>query len=187
MTDLMTATVTETVTASCYSPTLSECTTTTTTTTTTAASTGRKRRSPKFDMFMDLVDDVANAKVYKMPSSGEMEMVDISEIMPSPAMGARLDADMVVDAAAPNLQGGTLTWSEVAMQTSRGRSNMGCGRSGEHAEEKRARIIALQNEVVTKPLTTTETVTETDAATTVTFSVGLACTTAGFMFSIPAC
>merc|ERR1719195_1509005 len=106
-TDLMTATVTETVTASCYSPTLSECTTTTTTTTTpttttttttTAASTGRKRRSPKFDMFMDLVDDVANAKVYKMHSSGEMEMVDISEIMPSPAMGARLDADMVVDA-----------------------------------------------------------------------------------------
>merc|ERR1719340_358993 len=57
-TDLMTATVTETVTASCYSPTLSECTTTTTTTTTTAASTGRKRRSPKFDMFMDLVGHV---------------------------------------------------------------------------------------------------------------------------------
>merc|ERR1719225_2461090 len=67
-------------------------TSTTTTTTTTAASTGRKRRSPKFVMFMDLVDDVANAKVYKMHSSGEMEMVDISEIMPSPAMGARLDA-----------------------------------------------------------------------------------------------
>ena len=48
--------------------------------------------------------------------------------------------------------------------------------------KRRDGIIALQNEVVTKPLTTTETVTETDAATTVTFSVGLACTTAGFMF-----
>ena len=47
----------------------------------------------------------------------------------------------------------------------------GCGRS-DKVVEKRARIIALQNEVVTKNLTSTSTVTST-AATTATFSVTL--------------
>ena len=46
-----------------------------------------------------------------------------------------------------------------------------CGRSGHHGgSEKRARIIALQNEVVTKNLTSTSTLTST-AATTQTFTI----------------
>merc|ERR1712037_525727 len=61
-----------------------------------------------------------------------------------------------------------------------------CGRSG-HSHEKRARIIALQNEVVTKNLTSTTTVMET-AASTATFTVTLAsCTTSGFTFAHPLC
>ena len=60
-----------------------------------------------------------------------------------------------------------MEWSEVAVDSTAGLSN--CGRSG-HSHEKRARIIALQNEVITKNLTSTSTVTSTAAATS-TFSV----------------
>ena len=62
---------------------------------------------------------------------------------------------------------GRMEWSEVAVDSTAGLSN--CGRSG-HSHEKRARIIALQNEVITKNLTSTSTVTSTAAATS-TFSV----------------
>ena len=61
-----------------------------------------------------------------------------------------------------------MEWSEVAVDTP---MHSNCGRSGHHGgSEKRARIIALQNEVVTKNLTSTTTLTST-AATTKTFTV----------------
>ena len=63
---------------------------------------------------------------------------------------------------------GRMEWSEVAVDTP---MHSNCGRSGHHGgSEKRARIIALQNEVVTKNLTSTSTITST-AATTQTFTV----------------
>ena len=63
---------------------------------------------------------------------------------------------------------GRMEWNEVAVDSTTGLVS-NCGRSG-HSHEKRARIIALANEVITKNLTSTSTVTST-AAATVTFSV----------------
>ena len=60
-----------------------------------------------------------------------------------------------------------MEWSEAAVDTP---MHSNCGRSGHHGSEKRARIIALQNEIVTKNLTSTTTLTST-AASTSTFSV----------------
>ena len=61
-----------------------------------------------------------------------------------------------------------MEWTEVAVESTTGLGS-NCGRSG-HNHDKRARIIALQNSVVTKNLTSTTTITST-AATTATFSV----------------
>ena len=80
------------------------------------------------------------------------------------------------------LQSGTMSWSEASVD----KAHSACGRSGLEGEDKRARILALANEVVTKSLTSTSTITET-AANTVTFSVQVACTTAGFTFAQPLC
>merc|ERR1719210_1195793 len=91
-----------------------------------------------------------------------------------------LDADLVVDSDV-ELESGSLTWKEVAID---GRSRSSCARS-DH-DEKRARIIALANEVVTLSLTSTSTITST-AATTKTFSVAVSCTTAGFTFGVSMC
>ena len=99
-----------------------------------------------------------------------------------------------------------MEWTEVAVDSTTGLGS-NCGRSG-HSHDKRARIIALQNEVVTKNLTSTLTVTET-ATDTVTFSVTVrqmmkiiklqnsylfllqldptACTTSGFTFAVELC
>merc|ERR1711881_44102 len=85
---------------------------------------------------------------------------------------------------APGLQSGRMERSEVAVDSTSGLGS-NCGRSG-HSHEKRPRIIALQNEVVTKNLTSTHTVTETAAATK-TFTIGLACTPSGFSFGIDMC
>ena len=71
---------------------------------------------------------------------------------------------------APGLQSGRMEWTEMALDSTEGLTS-NCGRSG-HQHEKRARIIALQNEVVTKDLTSTTTVSET-AATTKTFTIGV--------------
>ena len=97
---------------------------------------------------------------------------------------------------------GSMEWNEVAVAGGSALHN-GCGRS-DALPEKRPRIIALANEVVTKDLTSTETVTET-AATTKTFTVEvtpdkeiiennnpvkifqLACTPSGFTFAIASC
>ena len=94
-----------------------------------------------------------------------------------------LDADFVVNAdETGELQSGTMSWSEASVD----KAHSACGRSGLEGEDKRARILALANEVVTKSLTLTETELVT-AADTVTFTIGIACTAAGFMFQHPMC
>ena len=81
------------------------------------------------------------------------------------------------------LQSGSMSWSEASVD----KAHSACGRSGLGGDNKRARILALANEVVTKDLTSTSTVTETEA-TTVTFIVDYSkCTTAGFTFAVPYC
>ena len=80
------------------------------------------------------------------------------------------------------LQSGSMSWSEASVD----KAQSGCGRADLGETEKRARILALANEVVTKDLTSTSTVTET-AAATVTFSVGVTCTSSGFTFAVPLC
>ena len=80
------------------------------------------------------------------------------------------------------LQSGSMSWSEASVD----KAHSACGRSGLGGDNKRARILALANEVVTKDLTFTQTVIET-APATVTFSVNVVCTNAGFMFQHPMC
>jgi len=117
--------------------------------------------------------------------------VDINMILPTSSHAMeRFDLEdeaqtMYTNLDAPGLQSGRMEWSEVAVDSTSGLGS-NCGRSG-HSHEKRPRIIALQNEVVTKNLTSTATVMET-AAATATFSVTLAsCTSSGFTFAIPMC
>ena len=75
-----------------------------------------------------------------------------------------------------------MSWSEASVD----KAHSNCGRSGLGETERRARIIALANEVVTKDLTSTETITET-ATDTVKFTVQVACTSSGFTFAAPLC
>merc|ERR1719219_2881906 len=82
-------------------------------------------------------------------------------------------ATMYTSLDTPGLQSGRMEWSEVAVDSTTGLGS-NCGRSG-HSHEKRARIIALQNEVVTKNLTSTSSVTLAS------------CTTSGFTFAHPLC
>jgi len=128
----------------------------------------------------------------KVTSDGEE--VDINMILPTSSHAMeRFDLEeeaqtMYTNLDTPGLQSGSMQWSEVAVESN---SNAGlgrsCGRSDHsHEHEKRARIIALQNEVVTKSLTTTKTVLTT-LASTHTFPVTLSCTSSGFTFAIPAC
>jgi len=140
------------------------------------------------DKFMSEVHDfAADAKV-----TVEGEEVDINMILPtsSHTTEARSDFDdinaqtMFTNNEAPGLMSGSMEWNEVAVAGGRALHN-GCGRS-DALPEKRPRIIALQNEVVTKDLTSTTTVIETAAATK-TFTVELACTPSGFTFAIPSC
>merc|ERR1719328_539567 len=114
--------------------------------------------------------------------NGQSQKVSISEILPTRTQRKGLDVDFVVNAEDTELQSGSMSWSEASVD----KAHSGCGRSALGENEKRARILALANEVVTKDLTSTSTVTET-AADTVTFSVGVACTSAGFTFAVPLC
>jgi len=116
--------------------------------------------------------------------------VDINMILPTSSHAQeRSDLEdevqtMFTNQNAPGLQSGRMEWSEAAVDTP---MHSNCGRSGHHGSEKRARIIALQNEIVTKSLTSTSTITSTAAATS-TFTVTLAsCTTSGFTFAVPLC
>merc|ERR1712045_1069430 len=186
-TSLATATVTTTVTNSCVAGTFVDCstTTTTTTTTTTVASTGRKKRAVHMmsrDAFMEEIHDFAGSKV-----TLNGKEVDINMILPtSPYARSDLDdAQTMFIEDNSGIQSGRMEWSEVAVESTTGLGS-NCGRSG-HNHDKRARIIALQNSVVTKNLTSTSTITSTAAATS-TFSVTLAsCTTSGFTFAVPLC
>merc|ERR1712227_1045219 len=176
---LDTTTTTTTVTNSCWSGTISECTTTTTT---TVASAGRRKREAM--MFHDMVHDYTYGFTVIDVETGEE--VDPMTIIAPTAVARQdevldvLDADLVVDSNV-ELESGSLTWKEVAVD---GKSRSSCARS-DH-DEKRARIIALANEVVTLSLTSTSTITST-AATTKTFSVAVSCTTAGFSFGVSMC
>merc|ERR1712107_99881 len=101
----------------------------------------------------------------------------IFDILPTPVLEesqGRIDMDsfdgVIMDEG--NFQSGKLEWKEVAIQ---GFST--CGRSS----GKRPRILTLST--VTVDVTTT-----TVTAATVTHTVaGIGCTTAGFMFAVPAC
>merc|ERR1712130_532263 len=112
---LDTATVTTTVTNSCWSGTISECTTTTTTTTTVAASGRRKKEAM---MFQDMVHDYTYGfTVIDVETGDEVDPMTII----SPTQVARaedvhdvLDADLVVDSDV-ELESGSLTWKEVAI------------------------------------------------------------------------
>merc|ERR1712001_310764 len=133
---------------------------------------------------MDTIDDyMQDARV-----TLDGKEVDISMILPT-STHARSDLEdeaptMYTNLDAPGLQSGRMEWSEVAVDSTSGLGS-NCGRSG-HSHEKRPRIIQLQNEVITKNLTSTSTITST-AATTKTFTIGLACTPSGFSFGIPMC
>jgi len=137
-------------------------------------------------MFHDMVHDYAYGfTVIDVDTGDEVDPMTI--IAPTAVIVARqddvvdvLDADLVVDNNV-ELQSGSLTWKEVALS---GKSRSSCARS-DH-DDKRARIIALANEVVTLSLTSTSTITST-AATTKTFSVSVSCTTAGFTFGVSMC
>merc|ERR1712228_261237 len=123
-----------------------------------------------------------------MQDARDEKEVDNSMILPT-STHARSDLEdeaptMYTNLDAPGLQSGRIEWSEVAVDSTTGLGS-NCGRSG-HSHEKRPRIIALQNEVVMKNLTSTLTVLETAAATQ-TFSISLACTSSGFSFAIPEC
>ena len=79
-----------------------------------------------------------------------------------------------MNAEAPNLQSGSISWSEAAViNNDHLQRSGGCGRADhEHLEpiHDRARILLPVNEVVQLNLTTTATETAT-ATSTVTFSV----------------
>ena len=87
-----------------------------------------------------------------------------------------------MNAEQTDLQSGSMSWSEASVD----KAHSQCGRSGLGEDEKRARILMLANEVVTKDLTSTSTVTET-AATSVVFNVAVSCTSSGFTFAAPLC
>merc|ERR1712228_560086 len=128
------------------------------------------------DEYDEFEGDVTVHKVV----NGQSQKVSIFEILPTRTQRKGLDVDFVVNAEDTELQSGSMSWSEASVD----KAHSGCGRSSLGENEKRARILALANEVVTKDLTSTSTVTET-AAATVTFSVGVTCTSAGFTSPSP--
>merc|ERR1711878_238916 len=134
--------------------------------------------------FMAVADEFdqfdGEVSVHKVVN-GKRQKAAISEIMPSRTQRSGLNVDFVVNADETDLQSGSMSWSEASVD----QSHKACGRSS-FGDEKRARILALQNVVVTKDLTSTTYTTET-AAATVTFSVNVACTSSGFTFAVPLC
>lgn len=200
-TNLATATVTSTETASCAANangglTFTECTDGTAATTARSLSLSRNgdfivdhiiqmSDESMDDEFMAVADEFdefeGEVTVHKV-FNGQSQKVSISEILPTRTQRKGLDVDFVVNSEDTELQSGSMSWSEASVD----KAHSGCGRSALGETEKRARILALANEVVTKDLTSTSTVTET-AAATVTFSVGVTCTSSGFTFAVPLC
>jgi hypothetical protein len=140
------------------------------------------RRDDLMDTIYDYMQDT------KVTLDGKE--VDINMILPTSSHAMeRFDLEdeaqtMYTNLDAPGLQSGRMEWSEVAVDSTSGLGS-NCGRSG-HSHEKRPRIIQLQNEVITKNLTSTTTSLVT-ATTTKTFTIGLACTPSGFSFAIDMC
>merc|ERR1712110_1026508 len=200
---IVTTTVTRNTAAFCWSSSgsLSACTTTTAatttttttaTTTTTVAATGRKKRSPYHMMnmkeqFEHTVQDFVDARVFL-----DGQEVSIDMILPTSSHASeRSDLEdmlaeqtMYTNKDAPGLMSGRMEWSEVGIES--GNLHKPCGRSDKVTPEKRPRIIALQNEIVTRTLTSTSTVFSTTA--TRTFMIEAACTPSTFTgFAVPAC
>merc|ERR1712156_92871 len=195
---IVTTTVTRNTAAFCWSSSgsLSAYTTTTAattaTTTTTVAATGRKKRSPYHMMnmkeqFEHTVQDFVDARVFLdgkevsidmiLPTSSHAtERSDLEDMLAEQTMYTNKDA--------PGLMSGRMEWSEVGIES--GNLHKPCGRSDKVTPEKRPRIIALQNEIVTRTLTSTSTVFSTTA--TRTFMIEAACTPSTFTgFAVPAC
>merc|ERR1712223_2213018 len=192
---IVTTTVTRNTAAFCWSSSgsLSAGTTTTTaTTTTTVAANGRKKRSPYHMMnmkeqFEHTVQDFVDARVFL-----DGKEVSIDMILPTSSHASeRSDLEdmlaeqtMYTNKDAPGLMSGRMEWSEVGIES--GNLHKPCGRSDKVTPEKRPRIIALQNEIVTRTLTSTSTVFSTTA--TRTFMIEAACTPSTFTgFAVPAC
>merc|ERR1712227_515666 len=115
--------------------------------------------------------------------------VPIHEIMPSTVDESRsdldaLNADLIMDADAPSVMSGSMSWSDVLVK----KTPSACGRDA-HDNHRRQRVIALANENVALNLTTTTTELST-AAATVTVSATLSCTvssTISAALSVPLC
>merc|ERR1712142_48014 len=146
--------------------------------TTTAAAGGRALSARHIDHAKKRHNPFPGATVTR--SDGKE--ASIFDILPTPVLEesqGRIDMDsfdgVIMDEG--NFQSGKLEWKEVAIQ---GFST--CGRSS----GKRPRILTLST--VTVDVTTTIVPTTTVTADTVTHTVaGIGCTTAGFMFAVPAC
>merc|ERR1712110_714977 len=185
---IVTTTVTRNTAAFCWSSSgsPSACTTT------TAATTTRKKRSPYHMMnmkeqFEHTVQDFVDARVFL-----DGKEVSIDMILPTSSHASeRSDLEdmlaeqtMYTNKDAPGLMSGRMEWSEVGIES--GNLHKPCGRSDKVTPEKRPRIIALQNEIVTRTLTSTSTVFSTTA--TRTFMIEAACTPSTFTgFAVPAC
>jgi hypothetical protein len=149
------------------------------TATTTAAAT---TRAVELQRSLDDFNNLPSAIV----TTSNGETVDINMILPSKVEPLKERADELelfnadgLISEGHNMQSGKIEWNEMAVQ-----GLHTCGRSN---IEKRPRFIALQQEQITKNLTSTVVVTET-AMETVTFNVQLQqCTTAGFTFAVPQC
>jgi len=192
-TDSMTSSATDSATTSAAATTTDTATTSATTTasdsattsassdttTTTAAAT---TRAVELQRSLDDFNNLPSAIV----TTSNGETVDINMILPSKVEPLKERADELelfnadgLISDGHNMQSGKIEWNEMAVQ-----GLHTCGRSN---IEKRPRFIALQQEQITKNLTSTVVVTET-AMETVTFSVELQqCTTAGFTFAVPQC
>merc|ERR1712156_1359993 len=145
-----------TTTAATTTTTAGTTTTTTATTTTTVASTGRKKRSPYHIMnmkeqFEHTVQDFVDARVFL-----DGKEVSIDMILPTSSHASeRSDLEdmlaeqtMYTNKDAPGLMSGRMEWSEVGIES--GNLHKPCGRSDKVTPEKRPRIIALQNEEVSR-------------------------------------
>jgi len=151
----------------------------TTTETTTAAAGGRALSARHIDHDKEKRHNPFPGATVTRSDGKEASIFDI---LPTPVLEdaqGRIDMDsfdgVIMDEG--NFQSGKLEWKEVAIQ---GFST--CGRSS----GKRPRILTLST--VTVDVTTTIVPTTTVTAATVTHTVaGIGCTTAGFMFAVPAC
>jgi len=174
-----TTTAAPTTTTAAPTTTADDATTTAAEETTTAAAGGRALSARHIDHAKEKRHNPFPGATVTRSDGKEASIFDI---LPTPVLEesqGRIDMDsfdgVIMDEG--NFQSGKLEWKEVAIQ---GFST--CGRSS----GKRPRILTLST--VTVDVTTTIVPTTTVTADTVTHTVaGIGCTTAGFMFAVPAC